>query len=659
MDPSMLPTVTKDGRPSREDDDRGRIPKQSHNEDSETYSSDNSEKQEKRRKLIRARRGKRPKETVNNGTKAVESSSGEDWNHHLPLDIGNETAKSSSDEESKHHAPPADTGNRSGESSRGGERRHHASQIHESIVDAEVVSVDGKAFSFTEEILPQCEAERVLGADRTQPVESAGAAALPPDMITTVPEPGVIPHTELEPLEEGTVLDFRLDCSGVDDGSGAPQHSREDLWVPASYLLDEPQIEERSVSSESSEGEDWVEPPTTPNPPGNSEDFQAHGEAVDCPIVLVLDSPTSRAIENCTPQSAERQALQSMEQFEHGTTGPSQQPLEDSIQQRLDNVEQVIAKIPRENSYRHAARESNNQPMERPDESARTRQTVEPVRQSSEVYVQQGSLQSPHYAAQVSQRSSEASISRASQATRNPSAMRRSEKVTLWLRQVSPVRPRCRFFCEFHEGFSALEDYGVGPNVYWRTTTLEGPPFRSDWRPTHLRRTRVWSIGQKTDGSVVGMHTGVGESNELSQQIYDRRIQRDEMRLVAETGQRQNTSQTRPRSLDVCEALDNRSLDVCEAPDNRSQNSGRKRWRLSETMRCCLNSFLIILRQCLHPFRPPEDRPIPLNRLNRANCPNCRSTAANTSTVVTAGNKASESSDHGTLGCSSSQVSDT
>lgn len=615
-----LPLAAKDERSSGLDYNSRRSLKQCRSEDSDICGCDTCEKQKRSRKLKQARQGKKPEGAADDGTKAAESSSNEDC-------------------------------------------EYHASPIDEGPVDSGVVSQDSKPFSYTGELLPQYEAECLLGAHQTQPAES-GSATVMPDTTTRGFHPVDLPHTELEPLEEGQTFDSRSHTSVAGDEFEASERWREgSSWVPASQIVGEPQVAERSVTLDSSEGEPLVEPHLLADAPGHHEGFQAvHGEAVERPNVETTASPDRRAIGPCTLGS----------EFE--MPGPARHPLKDSSQRGSRGSEQPIMELsqePTETSDQHAVHESANQAvgttgessdvsfqnwLEHPDNRAnlsrRTsdvafqrplgscgHQVVKPDPHSSD---EPGLGDSPHTATALSRQSLDASISQFSKSSSSSSAIQRL-KVALWITRVGPVR---RFVCVLHEGYSALEIHGVGPNVHWRPKTIEGPLLDWEWPPTHWPGARRWSIGQKSDGSMVGVHIGVDESIHLSRAIYDRRIQRYEMRLVVETIQYHDMSQKGIESLDG-------------HGNHGSHHAGKRMWRFSETVRCCLKNIWMVLCQCRLPSAPPEDGPTALDQVIRPNRPNRQSTATNTGTSLTARDEKSEgsSSDGTLLGSSPRQVS--
>ncbi len=630
-EPPTPPTAARGESSSEFDDDSRRPQKQGHGGNSETGSSDNGEKSKRSRKLKRARQG---------------------------ISV----AESRRDEDQQYHASPVDEG----------------------MVDADVVSQELRPFSYTGELLQQYEAELLLGAPRTQPDESGIAAVIPPTMSRSQHGSVYLPPTELETLEEGQVHDFQSRNSDVNNGFVASQRRLEGtFWMAANHVVGEPQVEERPVNSDNSQCEERAESHPLPNASGNNENFRAvHGEAVERPTVEMPDSPIGQAVGPCTHQATERQALGTMEQSEREMPEPSRQLLGQSIQRESkESVQRITESIhePTVNSDQHAVEESNNQAAGSSGESSDSsfqnwlqhsdhqadelsRQTsdipvqqslgacghaaVEPAQNSSEDHIQQRLEEAHHYAAEASRRSLDAFVLRASLGPCSSPTMQK--KIALWLRRVWNGRP-FMFMCELHEGFSALENYGAGPNVHWRARTFKVQISEWEWPPTHPRGARRWSIGRKSDGTLVGMHIGVYEVSSSSREIYDRRIQRDEMRLVVDT------SQSHDRSLNDTDGIDeHEDLDSHQNPD-------RRKWRFSEAVRCCLYSIWIALRQCRFPLTPLEDGPILQNQADppkRSNRPNRQSTAANTNTSITAHDQNSQgSSNNGTYGSVVSQVS--
>ncbi len=624
IDPHTLPTAAKGERSSMADDSPRRPLEQCRGDDLDMGSSDTSEKRKRSRKLKQARRGKRPEREAD-GTNTAEPSSDEDW---------------------EHHESPTDGG----------------------VVVAKVISQDSKPFSYTGELLPQYDAECLLGAHHTEPAESGSATVMPPVLTTRGSHYVNLPHPKLEPLEKSQVYDIQSHSSDVGDDFEAQKRRPEgSSWVPANHIVGEPKVDERSTKPDNSEGERLVEPHSLPDAPGNNDGLQAvHGEAVERPIIETAGSPTRRAIRPCTLGS------------EVETAGPSQHSLEDFTQRGSRASEQPIAEQSQEPtgiSRQHAVHESDNQaagptgessdvffqnwlhhPNNRADDLLRRtsdvtiqrtlgscgQQAVEPAPHSSKVPSESGLGESPLTAVESSRQSLDASISRLSEPSFSSSTVQRL-KVAIWITRVGPVR---RFICELHEGYSARENYGVGPNVHWRPRTTEGPLFDWAWSPTHPPGARRWSIGQKSDGYVVGVHIGVHELGPLSRGIYDRRTKRDEMRLVVEANQDRDISQKGTESFDGCD-------------DPSSQDARKRRWRFRKIVRCCLKNIWMALCQCCFPSAAPENDLIALNQVDRPNRPNRQSTAANTDTSLTARDEKSEGSgsNRTLLGSSPRQVS--
>ena len=65
-------------------------------------------------------------------------------------------------------------------------------------------------FSFSKELRPQHEAERVLGADQAWFAQSESVAAMAAEITMADPDDVDVPHTDLEALEEGQIHNFRL-----------------------------------------------------------------------------------------------------------------------------------------------------------------------------------------------------------------------------------------------------------------------------------------------------------------------------------------------------------------------------------------------------------------------------------------------------------------
>lgn len=157
---SNIANAAKNEHSSGVCDDRERTLKQCSDEDSDIIISDDNKKQERRTKLKRARQGKKPKRSENDYIDTAKSSSDECQTHYTPQRVnGTETTESSSDEDLGIHIRPASSGNGIAESSREAERRHHVMSVYEGNVDAEVVAevvtLDEKPFSFSEELLSQ------------------------------------------------------------------------------------------------------------------------------------------------------------------------------------------------------------------------------------------------------------------------------------------------------------------------------------------------------------------------------------------------------------------------------------------------------------------------------------------------------------------------
>lgn len=434
-----------------------------------------------------------------------------------------------------------------------------------------------------------------------------------------------VPYTDLETLEEGQVYDFKPRSSDVEDDSVASQHWRKSLsWAPAHRILGEPRVEEQSINSDSSEGEGRQEPLPTLNPLDNTETFHAlHGEAEELPIVENPDTPTRQAIEPYTRQSATSHALEIIKQVERvtGTSG-------------------------------NRSKQPNNQAVEPSSGSSWSHQAVEPAGQFFGFSAQDGVKEFSHYTEEVPWQPLGPSTTRALHASPNPYTIRSLKQAAPWM-TVTQLIPLCRFMCELHEGHSAQLNYGVGPTDHWRTRILEGPRLTRKWPPTHPRRTRGWSVGQKTDGSAVGMHTGVVELKCPSQGIYDRRIYRDEMRLIVDANQ------------------DRTQIPYSREKSESSQNTNREPWCFGTTVKGCIRNFLACLCHCSYPLPPISDRPYPLNHLDprRERIPSpgtpaherkpSRSTVAYTSTLVTTtrDEDSGESRDDGTLGRPLTQVS--
>ena len=700
INPSISATAAKDERSSGVDDDRGWGSKQHHDEDSDIHNSDNSEKQKRRRKLKRARQGKKPHGAVNNATQTAEASSDEDQGQFFsPGNNGTDTIHSSGGEDLSHQThstiktenigesseearrkcqdSPSGSGKKTSERGRDierdrdSERRHDSPPTYEGITEA--ASIHTEPFSFEEVLLPQPEAERALGTRQIQPDDSGSVAVMPPDITITDTDSVKIPYTELETLEEDQVHDFESNDPVVDDESETSQTSQQwrqcPLWAPASRILREIQVEERSVNSESSEGGERVEPHSSPNEPGNNHNFQAgHGKAAERPILEIPDSPTRRAIEPCTRYTAEKEALKIMEDFDLMNAESSRESLDQPNQQGSGGSEQ--AERPQtsfEPSDQHVVAGSNTQaagPSVKSSQSGKQREAPQ-IPKVPALCALEGL---PHYDRRVLEHSDPA-LRQASYIVNSPLPREDLEEMgypkfpLLW-------KPRLRFMCTAHVGYSALENLGVGPYVHWRTRRLEGPLLTPEWLETHPRGTRTWSMGLRPDGHTIGMHTGVLDLSRPIQSGTDRRIIRDEMRLV-------------PQDIPIASDCINKDcscgLDGDPGhyghedpghdgpnPDgqedrHRSQSPGREGLLLSGIVEGCLNRIMSFLRQCFQPSSHVQDRPVPLRNLHRVGTPGrtkSRGTAANTNASVTARDQSSlESSEEGTLTRAPTQVS--
>ena len=687
MNPSMPSTAAKDEGSSGCGDDCGRDPKQYYDEDSDMHSSDNSEKQKRRRKLKRARQGKKPHGSVSASNQILEASSDEDNGHHFSPDNNRtETVGSSGDEDfsqqirstvnidkigehsgsikTKRHDSPFDNGKttsgrgRDSDHSEDSERRHDSPPGYESVTEAgsitEGTSIHTEPFSFEEVLLQQSEAERALGVRR----ESGSVAVVPPGIAMTDINSIDIPYTELEVLEDDQVHDFHSKNSAVDDESESSRTSQQwrqcPIWAPASCVLEEIQVDERSVKSKSSEGEGQVEFHLPPNEPGNDENFQArHGEAVERPILEISDSPIRRAIEPCTRNTAEREDLKLIEYFDLMNAESSRQRSDQPNQQGLGGSEPAVESTQRSLgiSEQYAVAGSSMQVAGASAKSSQSGKKPEspqlpkiPVLGTPE-----GLL---HYDRGVFQHSDFA-LRRASCIANSPLPRAQIEEKG-YLKSPMLWRSQFRFVCRSHVGHSALENLGVGPDVHWRPRKLGGPLLTPEWLPTHPRGTRTWSMGVHADGYAVGMHTGVLDLSRPFQIDTDRRIIHDEMRLAP-----QEITIASDCIYDHCPCgLDggpghygnDDSSPVRQEDHHRSQSASSERSLHSEHAEGCLSRYLSFLRQCIQPSSHVQDRPIPLRNLHILGRTRSRETVANTNALVTARDQSSlESSEEGTL----------
>ena len=542
MNQSTLPAAIMNTHTSGGDEYPKQHPKLWCDEDSDAASSDNSEKRRRRLELKRAREGKKPKGVVDN-------------------EAG--TAGASSDEEERDNGLSHDSSTEPAESGSG-----------EAIVDAEVVGMDSKTFSFTDDILPLYDAENLLGAHQ------------PPDIIIISPANQVVPHTELETPAEGEVHDFQSRNSSTEDDSDTPLRCLNDPccrikeWVSAKSILGDIKVEQQSVHSGSSKGEADVELPVQPiesDSNGNSQSLQ--NKASERPNDENSDARVCQAIEPGTGQTMERQEPRTTDEAVVENTGPYQEFQDSSVRQGLDESQRHLATHPQgplEDSVQPAAEgpdslatgpseESSDVSfqnwLERPDcqtdqlssqsssmadpriSGDSGQQALDPARQSLDVSVQQGSEGSEISLHDSGERSCKSFVgSQASQVSGIYFTRHHLGLVDQWITKIDVSHPPYRLLCKLHEGYSALVDYGTGPNVHWRPTIREQLRFRNDWHPTHRPATRRWSIGQSSDGFVIGVHTGIVDSSCSPGEIFDQRIQRDEMHLVP----------LKVRTYDVC-----------------------------------------------------------------------------------------------------------
>ena len=506
-------------------------------ENSDVASSDNSEKKRRRRKLKRARRGKKAKGAVDDHLGASGFSSDEDQGDHGVSDHSSgKIVESGSDDGRGCGLQPTD----------------------ESIVDAEVVSMLSNPFSFTNDVLPQYQAEQALGAHR------------PPVIIVTSPANEVLPHTDLETVEAGHVCEFpRRDCD-AEGGSDAPLRCLKDSccqmqhWVPAKRILREIKFGERSINSGSSKSEGSVELSVVSAAPGKKENAEEpHSEVLECP-----GSRTPEAMELWASQSMAAQALRILDEADTKITKPVQQVQDISSDRRLEEPDIQIAtrsQEPLEGFVRDPTSHAIIQAAEPSAESSgillqdrlqhHDRHVGEPNGTSSHIGDPRIVEDSSHQAVGLGQRSSEVVIRPDSEASVHATSKEHGQSaasldsrvsqnvnfsftthhlglVNHWLGQTDSTHPSHRLLCKLHEGYSAQEHYGIGPNVHWCPALREKLWFKGDWRPTHRWGTRRWSFSQDSDGSPVGVHTDVAESSLLPRAIYDRRIQRDEIRVA-------------------------------------------------------------------------------------------------------------------------------
>lgn len=599
IDPHVLPTAAKGERSSMADDSPGRPLEQCRSDGSDMGSSDTSEKRERSRELKQARRGKTSKRATD-GTKTVEPSSNDD-------------------------------------------REQHESPTNGGAVVAKVVSQDPKPLPYTGELVPQNDPECLLRAHHTEPTESGSTTVMPPVVTMRGSHYVNLPHPKLDPFDKSRVCEIQSHSSGVEYKFEAQKHRLEgSSLVSANHIAGEPKVDKQSIKPDTSKCERLVEPPSLPDAPGNNDGFQAvHSEAVERPNIETASS----AIKPCNFGSKVETAGSSHHSLEDLTqrgsraseqpiTEQSQEPTGVSRQNTVHESDNQATGPTGESSFQNRLHHSDNRAD---DLLSRTsdvttlvscgQQAVQPASGSSKVPGEPVVGESPLSALL------EAGL------TLSPSIVQRLQ-VGEWITRVGPER---RFICDLHEGYSASENYGVGPNVHWRSRTIEGPLFDWDWSPTHPPGARRWSVGQKSDGYVVGVHIGVRELGPLSRGIYDRRTKRDEIRLVVEANQDRDASQ---KCTDSC--------DGCDDPGN--QGVAKRRWRFSEVVRCCLKNIWRALCQCRFPSAPPEDDLIVLNQVDR---PKRQNTAANTDISLTARDEKSEGwgSNRTLLGSSPRQVS--
>ena len=651
MYPSMSATATKDERSSRSDNDNS---EQHYNEELDIYSSDNSEKQKRRYKLQEARRGKKPTGAASDFTQTAEGSSDKDQEHCFFQAVNpTETVGSSDDEnvslqarstsntdkiaessgqaQHKDHKSPSDNGKQTNEHNRhsedGGdnERRRYSRPTYERIIEAgsmtemgSITKTSSYPFSFEGALLAQPDAERTLAARQTQSAESGNLAVGPTGIpVTDAAESVDIPHMELDTPREDDVHNVHSNNPAVDHRSETSRTSREwrqsSPWASASDILGESQVE-RSTEPEISDDGGRVEAHPSPGEAGNNGNFEAqHNEAVERPIFENPDSPTRRAIEPRTRSTAEREALKTMENFGLKTGECSYQPLLQPNQQGSGGLEQAVKRLqtPPEASDQHGAAEPSTQ-------------AIGPSAESS----QSGKKEMVH------------------------------------IKSPDPRRQQYRFECNLHVGYSALENFGVGPDVHWRTRTVEGPLLTPEWIETHPRGTRTWSMCLHADGFPLGVHTGVHALSGLFHIGTDRRIARDEMRLVP-LANPDTEACRRERYFHGFDGAynpghhghDDAGPSGQERP-HRSQSSITQGSLHSNIAENCLSRFLNFVRQCWQPSSHAQDHPIPLGNLDHPGDPRSRGTPANTNASLTAGGLSSpESSAEGTYIRTTAQVS--